>query len=357
MSLVLALETSCDETSAAVVDGGRRVVSSIVSSQVDLHRRYGGVVPEFASRRHLEAFLPVVDQALAEAGVWPADLDAVAVTVGPGLVGALVVGLAAASGLALAWNKPLVPCNHLAAHAYAVFLGDSEAEPPLVALIVSGGHTSLALLSRHVEFRLLGETRDDAAGEAFDKVARHLGLGYPGGPAIDRLARDGDPQAVPFPRALLEPGSLDFSFSGLKTAVLYYARAAAERGEEPNLKDIAASFQAAVVDVLVEKAFQAVRQAGLSRLAVAGGVASNSALRAALSARAEAEGVSLLLPRAEFCTDNAAMVAGLAHFLLADGAVVTPAPGQGQLRAEPALTLEGGRKTKGRRAGSRPNRR
>ncbi len=356
MSLVLALETSCDETSAAVVAGGREVRSSVVASQVDLHCRYGGVVPEIASRRHLEAFLPVLDQALTGAGIRPENLDAVAVTTGPGLAGALVVGLAAASSLALAWGKPLVPVNHLAAHAYAAFLEPPEtfaeapsrgapprAEPPLVVLVVSGGHTSLAELSSHVNFRPLGETRDDAAGEAFDKVARHLGLGYPGGPVIDRLAAGGNPSAIDFPRALLGPASLDFSFSGLKTAVLYHARDAARRGEALNLPDIAASFQAAVVDVLVEKAFRALAQTGLSRLAVTGGVAANRGLRAALAARAAGEGVELFIPPPRYCTDNAAMVAGCAHFLLASGQAGTDHP----LRVEPSQALGGGRRRRG----------
>lgn len=345
MSLVLGLETSCDETSAAVVRDGREVLSSVVASQVDLHRLYGGVVPEIASRRHLEAFLPAVDRALAEGGTPPADLDAVAVTTGPGLAGALVVGLAAASSLSLAWDKPLIPVNHLEAHAYAAFL-ERPAEPPMVVLIVSGGHTSLAKLSGHVRFEPLGETRDDAAGEAFDKVARHLGLGYPGGPVIDRLAAQGDPGAIPFPRAHLGPGSLDFSFSGLKTAVLYHAQAAARAGEAVNLPDVAASFQAAVTDILVEKAFAALSRTGLSRLAVVGGVAANRGLREALRARAEAEGVELHLPEPDYCTDNAAMVAGLAHFLMASGQTPAAFP----LRVDPSAGLGGRRRQRGRRA-------
>ncbi len=360
LSLVLGLETSCDETSASVVRDGREVLSSVVASQVDLHRLYGGVVPEIASRRHLEAFLPAVDRALAQGGVRPGDLDAVAVTTGPGLAGALVVGLAAASSLSLAWDRPLVPVNHLEAHAYAAFLAPRQApppttrperrsrpaEPPLVVLVVSGGHTSLAKLSGHVRFEPLGETRDDAAGEAFDKVARHLGLGYPGGPIIDQLAAEGDPRAIPFPRAHLEPGTLDFSFSGLKTAVLYHALAAARRGEAVNLPDVAASFQAAVVDVLVDKAFAALARTRLSRLAVVGGVAANRGLRDALRARAEAESVELLLPVPDYCTDNAAMVAGLAHFVLASRPVVTALP----LRVDPSAGLGGRRRQRGRRA-------
>ncbi len=374
MSLVLGLETSCDETSAAVVRDGRDVLSSIVASQVALHRLYGGVVPELASRQHLEAFLPAVDRALKEAGVAPADLDAVAVTTGPGLAGALVVGLSAASALALAWGKPLVPTNHLEAHAYAAFLrppgvpgggpgapGGTGPRPPMIVLIVSGGHTSLARLVEHVRFEPLGETRDDAAGEAFDKVARHLGLGYPGGPVIDRLAAAGDPEAVPFPRAFL-PGTLDFSFSGVKTAVLYYAEAAKRRGEPLNLENVAASFQTAIVDVLVQKAFAALSRTGLTRLAVVGGVAANRGLRRALAARAESEGIDLVLPPVEYCTDNAAMVAGLAHFLMASGAAreagpAIPASAEaaggaplGGLRIQPTAGLGGRDRRRGRQA-------
>lgn len=377
MSLFLGLETSCDETSAAVVENGRQVRSSLVASQVDLHARYGGVVPEIASRRHLEAFLPVVDQALAGAGVTPSDLDGLAVTTGPGLAGALIVGLAAASALALAWGKPLVAVNHLEAHAYAAFL-EPEADPgapapparvapaapttpparvaprpPMVVLIVSGGHTGLAELVDHVLFRPLGETRDDAAGEAFDKVARHLGLGYPGGPIIDRLAAEGDPRAIPFPRALLEPGSLDFSFSGLKTAVLYYTQAAAKRGETIDLANVAASFQSAVVDVLVGKTFAALARAGHPRLAVVGGVAANRALRRAFTSRATAEGIELYIPAPHYCTDNAAMVAGLAHFLVASGRVPTRVGGIGSsLRIDPGAGMGGRPKQRGRRRGA-----
>jgi N6-L-threonylcarbamoyladenine synthase len=364
LSLVLGLETSCDETSAAVVEGGRKVLACVTASQVDIHRRYGGVVPELASRRHLEAFLPVVDEALTRAAVSPPDLDAVAVTVGPGLAGALVVGAAAASSLALAWKKNLVPVNHLEAHAYAAFLESAEdpappadgpgprprdLEPPFVVLIVSGGHTSLARLTRHVELVPLGETRDDAAGEAFDKVARFLGLGYPGGPVIDRLAAGGDPAAVALPRPLLKDGGLDFSFSGLKTALVYHVAAAREHGDPVEVADLAASFQAAVVDVLVEKSFRALRVTGCSTLAVTGGVAANRGLRRVLSARAAREGVMLAVPEPRYCTDNAAMVAGLAHFLLATG---RPAL-EGPLRVEPSLALGGGRKARGRRGARR----
>jgi len=352
VSLILGLETSCDETSAAVVEGGRRVVSSVIASQADLHSRYGGVVPELASRRHLEAFLPAVDQALNEAGAGPDGLDAVAVTTGPGLAGALVVGLAAASALALAWGKRLVPVNHLEAHAYAAFLDDAGSrdargapslEPPLVVLIVSGGHTTLAELTGHVTFRPLGETRDDAAGEAFDKVARHLGLGYPGGPVIDRLAESGNPEAVAFPRPLIDSGDLDFSFSGLKTAVVYHARDAARRGEQLDLANVSASFQAAVVDVLVEKAFRALEKTGRERLAVTGGVAANSGLRRALLERAGREGVAVYLPPSRWCTDNAAMVAGLAHFVIESGRT---APGS--IRVNPSQALGGRERRRGR---------
>ncbi|MCL6580070.1 MAG: tRNA (adenosine(37)-N6)-threonylcarbamoyltransferase complex transferase subunit TsaD [Firmicutes bacterium] len=382
MTLILGLETSCDETSAAVVADGRRVLSSVVSSQVEFHRLYGGVVPEVASRRHLEAFLPAVDQALRRAGVTPRDLDAVAVTTGPGLAGALVVGLAAASALALAWDRPLVPVNHLEAHAYAVFLDPPDttvasagpvpgrapapsstppgrvpvrrrAEPPLVVLIVSGGHTSLARLDAHVRFTPLGETRDDAAGEAFDKVARYLGLGYPGGPAIDRLAARGDPRAVPFPRARLEPGSLDFSFSGLKTAVLYHVQEYRRTGRPLALEDVAASFQAAVVEMLAGRAFEALAATGLDRLAVVGGVAANSGLRRVLAERAAEQGVELHVPPTAFCTDNAAMVAGLAHFLVATGTAAEPPRDGVPLRIRPSAGLGGAPRRRGPRRAAR----
>ncbi len=313
MTLILGLETSCDETSAAVVADGRTVLSNIISSQVELHRRYGGVVPELASRKHIENVMPVVHQALADAGAKLADIDAIGVTYGPGLVGALLVGVAAAKALSFASGKPLVGVNHLEGHVFANFLADPELAPPLIALVVSGGHTSLVELADYNTFRLLGQTRDDAAGEAFDKVARVLGLPYPGGPEIERLAAGGDPEAIAFPRALSGAG-LEFSFSGLKSAVLNHLNAARQRGEAVNEADVAASFQAAVVDVLVAKTVQAAKDAGIGSVVLAGGVAANGRLRADLAARCAAHTITFHYPPPVYCTDNAAMIACRAHY-------------------------------------------
>jgi len=308
-ALVLGIETSCDETAAAVVTAGAEIRANVIASQVDLHRRYGGVVPEVASRQHVPAVLPVVDTALREAGAGPESLAAVAVTRGPGLVGALLVGVAAAKGLALAWGVDLVGVNHLEGHVYSARLEDPGLAPPYLCLIVSGGHTDLVWVEADGRYRLLGRTRDDAAGEAFDKSARVMGLGYPGGPAIDRAAAGGDPEAVPFPRAMLEDPSLDFSFSGLKTAVVQFYRRARAAGKEPPLADVAASFQQAVVDVLVKKTIRAARETGASRVAVVGGVAANSVLRRDMAAAAARAGLALTIPRPALCTDNAAMIA------------------------------------------------
>ncbi len=314
-TLVLAIETSCDETAAALVMGGDDVVSSVVSSQVDLHAEFGGVVPEVASRAHLEALNPVVARAIVEAGVDESRIDVVAATVGPGLVGALLVGVSAAKALALAWDVPFVGVNHMEAHLYAAFLEDPSLEFPLVVLLVSGGHTMLVEMQGHGRYRLLGQTIDDAAGEAFDKVARFLGLGYPGGPAIDREAMRGDPTAIRFPRAMLHDG-LDYSFSGLKTSVVNHVR----KHPDVATADVAASFQAAVVDVLVTKARRAAAQVGARGLVLGGGVAANSALREALLDACAADGIRAFLPSREFCTDNAAMIAAAAwHRLASDG--------------------------------------
>jgi N6-L-threonylcarbamoyladenine synthase len=314
---VLAIETSCDETAAAVVDSGRSVVSSVVSSQVDLHARYGGVVPELASRAHTELIVPVVTEALAGAGLDPhgrgeRPVEAVAATVGPGLVGALLVGVSAAKALAMAWEVPFVGVNHLEGHLYASLLEDPDLEMPVAILLVSGGHTLLVSMEGPGRYEVVGRTRDDAAGEAFDKVARYLGLGYPGGPAIDRAARSGDPAAVALPRAWLEEGSLDFSFSGLKTAVVNHVRAHPDLATE----DVAASFQRAVVDVLVAKALVAATRIGARGICLAGGVAANSELRERARAEGEAAGLRVFLPSRSMCTDNAAMIGAAGYFRL-----------------------------------------
>jgi N6-L-threonylcarbamoyladenine synthase len=307
---ILGIETSCDETAAAVVVDGREVCSSIVSSQVDLHARFGGVVPEIASRAHVELVGPVIADALGEAGVDLGDLGAVAACHGPGLAGALLVGVSAAKALALVGDLPYVGVNHLEAHLYAAWLQDPDLEPPLAVLIVSGGHTLVVIMEGHGRYRVIGQTVDDAAGEAFDKVARLLGLGYPGGPMIDRLARDGDPEAIPFPRAMRDEAN--FSFSGLKTAVATHVR----RHPEANTADVAASFQAAVVDQLVDKLVTAADAAGARSLVLGGGVAANSALRARVEQIASTTGRRAFLPPADLCTDNAAMIAAAAWWRL-----------------------------------------
>lgn len=305
---ILGIETSCDETAAAVVVGGRHVRSSVVSSQVDLHARFGGVVPEIAGRAHVELLTPVVAEALLEGGADPGSgapaIAAVAATVGPGLVGSLLVGVSAAKALALVWGKPFVGVNHLEAHLYAAFLDEPDLSLPVVVLLVSGGHTMLVLMEDHGRYRLLGQTLDDAAGEAFDKVARYLGLGYPGGPAIDRVAMEGDPAAVRFPRSMAGSG-WDFSFSGIKTAVVTHVRA----HPEVSTADVAASFQEAVVDVLATKARRAAAETGAGGICLAGGVAANSALRERILDACIADGLRPLLPSRPLCTDNAAMVA------------------------------------------------
>ena len=308
---VLGIETSCDETAAAVVVDAHRVLSSVVSSQVDLHARFGGVVPEIASRAHVELLTPVVARALVEAGISDDHVDAVGATVGPGLVGALLVGVSAAKALALVWGVPFVAVNHLEAHVYACFLEEPDLELPIVVMLVSGGHTLLILMEGHGQYRLLGTTIDDAAGEAFDKVARYLGLGYPGGPAIDQVALDGDPAAIAFPRAILGDG-YDFSFSGVKTAVVNYVR----KHPDVSTPDVAASFQEAVVDVLVTKARRAALAHGARGLALAGGVAANSLLRTRVLDACIADGLHPFLPSREMCTDNAAMVAAAAWWRL-----------------------------------------
>jgi N6-L-threonylcarbamoyladenine synthase len=319
---ILGIETSCDETAAAVVDDGRLVRSSVVASQADLHARYGGVVPEIASRAHVELICDVIEESLVEAGASLDELDAVAAVRGPGLAGALLVGVSAAKAISLAGALPYVGVHHHEAHLYAAMIEDPQLEPPLVTLIVSGGHTLLVAMEDHGRYRVLGQTVDDAAGEAFDKIARFLGLGYPGGPAIDRLAREGDPEAIRFPRPMLTDG-YDFSFSGLKTAVVQYVR----KHPESEVADIAASFQAAIVDVLVDKLVAAARETGIDTIVAGGGVAANSLLRDRLTDLADAGDLRVVLPSVALCTDNAAMVAAVAAYrLAADGPTPLEAP-------------------------------
>src|SRR5918996_2698724 len=317
--VILGIETSCDETAAAVVERATRVRSWVVASQIDRHARYGGVVPEIASRAHVELITPVVAEALLEAGVAEGAVDAVAATVGPGLVGSLLVGVSAAKALALVWDVPFVAVNHLEAHLYASFLEDPDLELPLVVLLVSGGHTLLVHMEDHGRYRLLGSTIDDAAGEAFDKVARFLGLGYPGGPEIDRLSLLGNPGSIKFPRAMLDEEGFDVSYSGLKTAVINYVRAQETKGTPVVVEDVAASFQQAVVDVQVHKTLAAVRKTGVDRVFLCGGVAANSGLRSGLATACIEAGITLNVPPMELCTDNAAMVAACGAAMLRRG--------------------------------------
>lgn len=317
--LVLAIETSCDETAAAVMCGGTEVLSSVVASQVDFHARFGGVVPEIASRKHTEAIVGVVTEALARANTSLGHLDAIAVTHGPGLIGALVVGLAYAKGLAFATGLPLVGVNHLEGHIFANLLADPDLEPPLIALVVSGGHTSLVHVPEWGVYETLGETLDDAAGEAFDKVAKVLGLGYPGGPVLSKLAVDGDPAAIDFPRAMMRSGDYRFSLSGLKTAVINHIRHERDAGREIDLPDLAASFQAAIVDVQVAKTVRAAQEYGVRTVCLAGGVAANPSLRESLRSALAERGVDLVVPAFGLCTDNAAMIAAAGTWRLRRG--------------------------------------
>ena len=318
--LVLGIETSCDETAVGVVEDRFSLRANVIASQAELHAPFGGVVPEVAARAHLAQLVPTVDQALVQAGCGLSDIDAIAVTAGPGLVGALLVGVSAAKGMALAHDVPLIGVNHLRAHVEAAQLEHGELEPPLVALVVSGGHTSIVVMDEDGSFRQLGGTIDDAAGEAFDKIARFIGLGYPGGPEIDRLAQEGDPKAFAFPRAMMrEDNGYDMSLSGLKTAVIRELRRLEAAGEEPNLADVAASFQEAIVDVQVDKTLRATSVEGLDQVVLAGGVAANSRLRARFAAECEANGQRLIVPSIPLCTDNGAMVAASGANLFAAG--------------------------------------
>ena len=307
--LTLGIESSCDETAAAVLRGGRELLSNVISTQIPLHRKYGGVVPEIASRRHIVNVMPVIDEALRNAEVALPDIDQIAVTYGPGLVGALLVGVSAAKALAFARNVPLIGVNHLEGHIFANFLSHTELKPTFMALVVSGGHTALIHVIGYNHFALMGQTRDDAAGEAFDKIARVMGLPYPGGPEIDKLAAVGDEDAVDFPRALREKGNYEFSFSGLKSAVLNYLNEMKMKNMEVNRADVAASFQKAVIEVLVQKSLEALSETNLDTLVLAGGVAANSALERRLREASAEHGIHFYYPDKILCTDNAAMIA------------------------------------------------
>lgn len=316
--LVLGVETSCDETAAAVVADGEKILSSVVASQEQIHAPYGGVVPELASRRHVEVILPVVEKALGEAGIRLRDLEGIAVTQGPGLVGSLLVGCSVAKALAYVHRLPLVGVNHLEGHIFAAFLAEPKPAYPFLALVVSGGHTALYLAREPLAYQLIGQTRDDAAGEAFDKVAKLLGLGYPGGPIIERTARSGEAAAIPFPMAQITDGAPDFSFSGIKTAVALFVKRHAPLSEQA-VADIAASFQGTVVKMLTRKTVKATLRLGVKRIVLTGGVAANRALRAALQAEAETRGWELSVPPPSLCTDNAAMIAAAGHARLRAG--------------------------------------
>ncbi|MDD3220752.1 MAG: tRNA (adenosine(37)-N6)-threonylcarbamoyltransferase complex transferase subunit TsaD [Lachnospiraceae bacterium] len=311
---ILAIESSCDETAAAVVKNGREVLSNVISSQIELHKLYGGVVPEIASRKHIEKINPVIREALSDAGMKLEDMDAIGVTYGPGLVGALLVGVAAAKAISYAKNIPLVGVHHIEGHISANYIENKELEPPFLGMVVSGGHTHLVLVKDYGVYEIIGKTRDDAAGEAFDKVARAIGLGYPGGPKIDKLSKEGDPKAISFPRAHISDAPLDFSFSGLKSSVLNYINSCEMKHQEVNRADVAASFQAAAVDSIVGHSIEAAREYHMDKVVLAGGVASNSALRQAMKDGCEAEGLKFYYPSPILCTDNAAMIGCAAYY-------------------------------------------
>ena len=311
---ILAIESSCDETAAAVVKNGREVLSNIISSQIELHKLYGGVVPEIASRKHIEKINPVIREALAEAGMKLGDMDAIGVTYGPGLVGALLVGVAAAKAISYAKNIPLVGVHHIEGHISANYIENKDLEPPFLGMVVSGGHTHLVMVEDYGKYEILGKTRDDAAGEAFDKVARAIGLRYPGGPKIDKLAKEGNPRAIAFPRAHVADAPLDFSFSGLKSSVLNYINSCEMKHQKICRADVAASFQAAVVDAIVSHTILAAKTYHIDKVALAGGVASNSALRQAMKEKCEAAGLKFYYPSPILCTDNAAMIGCAAYY-------------------------------------------
>lgn len=311
----LAIESSCDETAAAVLKDGRTLLSNIISSQIPIHRKYGGVVPEIASRQHVEDVMPVIEQALEEANITLNEVDHIGVTYGPGLVGALLVGVAAAKALAFSCDIPLVGVNHMEGHIFANFLVNKELKPPFLSLVVSGGHTMLVVVKDYNTFEVLGQTRDDAAGESFDKIARVMGYPYPGGPHIDELAKTGNPNAIDFPKALNEKGNFEFSFSGLKSAVLNYLNACKMKNIEYNPNDVAASFQKAVVDILVEKTREAAKSTGLNIITVAGGVSANSSLQTELALMCKEEGFTFYMPSGVLYTDNAAMIGCRAYYM------------------------------------------
>lgn len=317
MKLILGIESSCDETAASVVADGREVLSNVINTQIDTHKLYGGVVPEIASRKHIETIDAVVDEALEKAGVTLSDIEAIAVTNGPGLVGALLVGVSCAKALAYGAKKPLVPVHHIKGHIMANFLAHKSLEPPFVCLVASGGHSHIVNVKGYTDFEILARTRDDAAGEAYDKVARVLGLGYPGGPKIDALAREGNGESIVFPRVKME--NLDFSFSGVKTAVINYLHKKEQVGEEVNKKDVAASFQEAVTDVLCEHTIEAAKSVNSKIITIAGGVAANSRLREKMTQMAQKDGISVLYPPPVLCTDNAAMIACAGYFAYENG--------------------------------------
>ena len=317
--LILAIESSCDETSAAVIKDGRYVLSNIISSQIDTHKQYGGVVPEVASRMHIEVINKVVLDALEEANVKLEEIDAIGVTYGPGLVGALLVGLQYAKGLSYSLKKPLIPVNHIEGHICANYIEHKDLKPPVVSLVVSGGHTFIVHVKDYGVYDVIGQTRDDAAGEAYDKVARALGLGYPGGPKIDKLSKEGNENAIEFPRANFHDETLDFSFSGVKSAVLNYLNKCKMQNIEVNKADVAASFQKAVIDVLKQNVMKTCRQRNINKIAIAGGVASNSSLRESLIKEASKEGIEVLFPSKILCTDNAAMIGSAAYFNFVNG--------------------------------------
>ena len=317
--LILGIESSCDETAAAVTRDGREVLSNVINTQIELHKKYGGVVPEVASRRHIEVIDGVIDEALGEANVTFDDVDAIAVTYGPGLVGALLVGVSTAKALAYALNKPLIPVHHIKGHITANYVAHKDLEPPFVCLVASGGHSHIVYAEDYTHYEIMGRTRDDAAGEAFDKIARVLGLGYPGGPLMDKLAKEGDPKAVAFPRVRMDGASLDFSFSGVKTAVLNYLHKLDQNGETYNKADIAASFQDAVTDVLCEHTIEAAMIKNSKTIAIAGGVAANSALRKKMTEEAGKKGIRVLYPEPVLCTDNAVMIACAGYYEYLNG--------------------------------------